>query len=350
MRGALAFLTVFLQAAAWAGAAPSEPGLPTWQDGERLKMEKEGWIAGAQLLTDDPPPDGESGKNQEESALEEVQPTPEELAEPVVPPNEIPEKFWPAYFGEKPKSFLTDPQGLLGATEYRDRLNFLDYHAGDSSIDLYVYVFKGDQEIPGEVREEELIERFFSEGRPAAVVFYFMAAPQLSVLYLSPSLTDSIPTSEQRRALEGSMMQAFSKLDPTSQLESFLVQMSIRLYWVERLIGGGPAMDLPIIASAPARPAKGHKDSQLADLVRPWLDRARPMALQAAVLAACLLSGIIVTWIFRRGMRYRFPEFEVEPRLGGSHAAGVGAVISFASATLPPASQKDQVPDYLRRY
>ncbi|RYD41508.1 MAG: hypothetical protein EOP85_12590 [Verrucomicrobiaceae bacterium] len=29
--------------------------------------------------------------------------------------------------------------------------------------------------------------------------------------------------------------------------------------------------------------------------------------------------------------------------------AGVGAVISFASASLPPASQRDQVPDYLRR-
>ncbi len=350
MRKTRAYLSVFWLAAAWAGAAPSEPGLPAWKDGERARMEKEGWIAGAQLLTDDPPPGEETRKDQEDNELAEVQPTPEEIAEPVVPPNRIPEKFWPAYFGEKPKSFLTDPQGLLGTTEYRDRLNFLNYHASDSSIDLYVYVFTGDQEIPGEVREEELIERFFSEGRAAAVVFYFMEAPQLSVLYLSPSLTDSIPTSEQRRALEGSMMQAFSKLDPTSQLESFLVQMSIRLYWMERLTGGGPAMDLPIIASAPIRSGKGPKNSNLADLVGPWIERAKPLALQAAVLASCLVSGIVVTWVFRRRMRYRFPEFEVEPRLGGAHAAGVGAVISFASATLPPASQKDQVPDYLRRY
>ncbi len=30
------------------------------------------------------------------------------------------------------------------------------------------------------------MERFFSEGRPAAVVYYYMGAPQRSVLYLSP--------------------------------------------------------------------------------------------------------------------------------------------------------------------
>jgi hypothetical protein len=54
------------------------------------------------------------------------------------------------------------------------------------------------------------------------------------------------------------------------------------------------------------------------------------------------------SWLKRRA-RHRFPEFEVEPRLGGAHAAGVGAVISFASAAVTPASQRDQMPDYLRR-
>jgi hypothetical protein len=63
------------------------------------------------------------------------------------------------------------------------------------------------------------------------------------------------------------------------------------------------------------------------------------------VLAAAGALG----WWLRRRARYRFPELDVEPRLGGAHAAGVGAVISFASAALPPASQRDQVPDYLRR-
>ena len=146
------------------------------------------------------------------------------------------------------------------------------------------------------------------------------------------------------------MMQAFSKLDPASQIESFLVQMSIRLYWMERMIGGGPELEGATTASTPLRPRKSAKKSHLAEIVQPWIEGAKPLAVRAAVLAGCLLAGIIATWVFRRRARYRFPEFDVEPRLGGAHAAGVGAVISFASANVPPASQKDQVPDYLRRY
>jgi hypothetical protein len=66
------------------------------------------------------------------------------------------------------------------------------------------------------------------------------------------------------------------------------------------------------------------------------------------VLGLSLAAFGMNFWLQRRA-RYRFPDFEVEPRLGGAHAAGVGAVISFASASVPPASQRDQVPDYLRR-
>ena len=109
-------------------------------------------------------------------------------------------------------------------------------------------------------------------------------------------------------------------------------------------------MDESMIASMPVRPKKSTKKSHLAEAIQPWIEKAKPLALQAAILVSCILTGLITTWALRRRIRHRFPEFEVEPRLGGAHAAGVGAVISFASATVPPASQRDQVPDYLRRY
>lgn len=343
---AACFLTGTLMMAT-APAAVTEPGLPSWKEGERAKMEAEGWIAGGSLLTDDPIPD--ESKKTEEPTIDIARPTAEEMAESGTPTHEIPEKFWPEYFGEKPKSFLVDPQGLLGATGYRDRLAFLNYHAGDSAIDLYVYVFKGDQEIPGEVREEELIERFFSEGRPAAVVYYYMSAPQLSAIYLSPSLIDAIPAAEQRRALESSVMQAFGKLDPSSQIEAFLVQMSIRIYWMERMVGLGAAAEEPMMTSS-SHPKESANKPKLMSILQPWIDKAKPLVLPAALLCASLLAGLVMTWWLRRRARYHFPEFEVEPRLGGSHAAGIGAIISFASAAIPPASQRDQVPDYLKKY
>lgn len=328
-------------------AASEQPALPVWKEGERVQMVKDGWMAGDILLTGDSAQDDEA--ETEDEMLDFPEPTPGEIAEPENPPEELPEKFWSDYFGEKPKSYLVDPQGLLSQVDYRDRLAFLNYHAGDSSIDLYVYVFKGDQEIPGEVREEELIERFFSSGRPAAVVYYYMSAPQLSVIYLSPSLMGVIPAGEQQRALESSVMQAFGKPDPSRQIEAFLVQMSIRIYWMERMAGLGTAAAEPMMASA-SRPDGTVKKPTVMSVLQPWIDKAEPMVLPVALLCSSLLAGLAMSWWLRRRARYHFPELDVEPRLGGPHAAGIGAVISFASAAVPPASQRDQVPDYLKRY
>lgn len=321
-----------------------EPTLPVWDLKERAELEAAGWIPGADLLTDSPVPDEPAQAAAEPLQVE--QPKPEEIADDLKPSSEIAEKFLPAYFAERPKTFLVDPQGLLSPADYRDRLSFLNYHASDSSIDLYVYVMGGDQEIPSDVREEEMIERFFSEGRPAVVVYYHLGAPQRSVVYLSPSITDSISAAEQHRALESSVMQAFEKIRPAEQIEKFLVQMSIRIYWMERMLDGGPAAGdaVPSARVAVVSPAVARSAQFI------WLQE---LALKFAFPAALTVGGVLVVFALgfwrRISARYRFPDFEVEPRLGGAHAAGVGAVISFASAAVPPASQRDQVPDYLRR-
>lgn len=261
--------------------------------------------------------------------------------------NEIPKKFWSGYFHARPKSFLVDPQGLLSRVDYRDRLGFLNYHADDSTIDLFVYVLKGDQEISGEVREEELVERFFKHGRPAAVLFYYMGKPQRAVLQLSPALTDVVPAAEQKRAMESAVMQASKDQDPARQIESFLVQMSIRIYWMERMLDGG---ELKAMEPPGVRGASGVQEWKptLMEKLQPVIDELERFTIPA-VAGVVVLAGLVMTAWAKRRSRYRFPEFEVEPRLGGSHAAGVGAVISFASAAVPPASQRDQVPDYLRR-
>ena len=355
-----AFLAVLLVLSSVADGARNrgfpEPELPAWGEGEVEAMEENGWVAGAILLTDDPVPEEagtDAGAGQASAtSLDIAEPTAEEIAEPEQADGEIPEVFWPAYFGQRPERFLVDPQGLLGAVEFRDRLAFLNYHAGDSSIDLFVYLIKGGQEFPGEVREEELVERCFATGRPAAVVFYFLGAPQRSMISLSPSLTDVVSSVEQRRALDSSVMQALEKTDPIDQFEAFLVQMSIRIYWMERMMGedaeSGAGEASPVLAKAGHSKDAGAMEG-LMTMARPWIEPLRPHVPFGLVLLSALVSGWAAVWWYRRKARYRFPDFEVEPRLGGAHAAGIGAVISFASASLPPASQRDQVPDYLRR-
>jgi hypothetical protein len=327
-------------------AADSVP-LPAWKGKkERMEMEARGWVAGATLLTDD----SVAGESQESAAAPLVvePPLPEEISPGPEPFAEVAEKFLPAYFAKRPEALLVDPQALLSPTDYRGRLGFLNYHASDSSIDLYVYLLGGSQEIPSAVRHEEIPERLFSEGRPAVIVYYYLGAPQRSVVSLSPSLMESVPAAEQHRALESAVMQALEQMTPAAQFEKFLVQMSIRIYWMERLSDAEPSASAGLLATSPV--TVGERRAVAKAAKRAWLEEGvRRVATPVALFAfACVSLWGLRYWLVRRA-RYHFPEFEVEPRLGGDHAAGIGAVISFASAAVPPASQRDQVPDYLRR-
>jgi hypothetical protein len=332
----LAFLAVM--AASFAHASGLQ--MPSWKEDERKAFEEAGGILRSFILADEPEP---------ETTLDVEKPKADEVTNEPLRSSEIPEKFLSAYFAEKPAEFLVDPQGLLSSKDYKDRLGFLKYHAGDSSIDFFVYVFGGEQEIPGEVRAEETVERLFTTGRPAVVVFYFLGAPQRSAIHLSPFLTEAVSAADQRRALQSSVMSAFEKLNTTDQLDAFSVQMSIRIYWMERMLGGATSPEeAPVVShrqvvkKAKAPSTLEFWKEQAGLWVEEWWGGA------ALLLGAGLLISSFVAWM-RSRVRYRFPDLEVEPRLGGQHAAGVGAVISFASAALPPASQKDQVPDYLRR-
>jgi hypothetical protein len=327
-------------------AAATGPELPSWDDQERKHLEDSGWLPGADLLPDETAP-------AEPSPLDLDPPTREDLAVPAAPAPPIPEAALATYFAARPASYLIDPQGLLEATASRDGLAALERHAGDSTIDLFIYVFAAGQEIPGEMREEELIESFFTDGRPAVVVYYFFGQPEESFLYLSPSITEVINAVEQRRALQSAVMQAQEKAVPSEQLQAFITQMGIRIYGMERMLGGDPAAITEVPSASRPQAATSAKAPKRSGVLAPLLAQTRlgleayllPAVGSAAVLA--LLAGLGLWW--RYWARYRLPEFEVEPRLGGDHAAGVGAVISFASPTLPPASQRNQIPDYLRR-
>lgn len=343
------FFAIFLYASAALLPAMQEPPLPVWDEVERQKMIGEGWIAGGILLTFEPftPPQQATEK---EAPLGLEAPTAEVIAEAEEEDNVVDEKYLVEYFAEKPEGHLVDPQSLLSTKEVKDLEAFLKYHSGDSSIDMFVYVFDGEQVIPSDVRKEEVVERLYSVGKPAMVAYYYLGAPQRSEIYLSPVITDSVSAAEQRRALESSVMQAFSSVDSASQLEAFLVQMSIRIYWMERMSEGTAletAEAIPDGSDARAFHRKKEDSETVPAVALPkWSGIA-------GALFASFCGGLLVIWSammwWKNRVRYRFPEFEVEPRLGGNHAAGIGAVISFSSSAVPPARQRDQVPDYMRR-
>ncbi len=320
-----------------------EPPLPEWNVEDRAAMLENGWMAGGSLLTYEPLPEEQKA---EETPLAVDEPTQEELADAEPDDNVVDEEYLVAYFEEKPEHYLVDPQSLLGTKEKKDLEAFLTYHASDSSIDMYIYVFGGDQHIPGDVREEEVVERLYSVGKPAVVAYYYLGAPQRSDVYLSPVITDAVSAAEQRRALESSVIQAFSSVNLADQLEAFLVQMSIRIYWMERMTEGTAEETREVFPDEAAGFRNRKVEADKAVSLPGWTGLAG--GLFASVCGGVILGWSCLMW-WKNRARFRFPDFEVEPRLGGSHAAGIGAVISFSSTAVPPARQRAQVPDYMRR-
>lgn len=318
------------------------PALPSWSL-EELESIRSGKLEiGTALFIDDP------GEIAYADLFEPLPLASEaELEEEEDAPRVIEPEFLAAYFGGRPAGYLVDPQGMLSAQEEKDRQGFLEYHAGDSEIDLYIYIFDKEQQVPPEGEIAITFKRLFSRGSGlTALVFYFMEAPERSLLVTSPEVGAAVPEIARKAALVHAKLQAQSKSEPASQLESFSAALAIRLYWMEQEL----------------RKARGEGRQMALSEVEPTVvdatDAPKPTATKDAKIlfafgtlsVASLLFGIWLAWLRRqRRKSYLFPETEVHPLLAAPHAAGVGAVIHFANATLPPSVQKEQVPDYLRK-
>jgi len=318
------------------------PALPSWSI-EELELIRSGKLEiGTALFIDDP---GEVAYSDLFEPLPLASEAPEVIDDGQ--PKMVKIEFFQSYFGGRPASYLVDPQGLLSAQELSDRQAFLDYHAGDSQIDLYIYLFDENQRVPSDGEITYTFKRNFSRGNGlSALVYYFMGEPERTLLVTSPQVDAVVSETARKSALVYSKLQAESKSEPVSQLENFSAALSIRLYWMEQelLKASGAGLSL---GDGGAEPSVVNAE----EVVEEAEDKDTKVLLVVGVVSGMLvvLGAGFVWWTLQQRKSYRFPEMEVKPLLGAPHAAGVGAVIHFGNATLPPSVQKEQVPDYLRK-
>jgi hypothetical protein len=323
--------------------------LPEWDDEDLEALESGEWMPGSNLL-------GRIAKQLLESDNDDpieldpaIRDLPEEAEEPIEWSIRIEEKFVRSYFHEPSIGFLNDPQHLLTTQEFRDRGEFLNYHARDTDIDLYVYLFDGLQEIPPGESIGGVVRSHIDGERPAAVVFYFLGMPEKAQLAFTDQITGSVNKEEREKVLRMAVEEALEKSDPSSQLESFSIQLSIRLYWLEKVVakGGGNISSVrPLIFSRQQDAARKKKGVWAKLKEEPGIFYS---VVILAVAAAAIALGLLGRWLTERKRVYVFPDAEGAPLLEAPYAAGVGGVISFSSATAPPSSQKSEVQDYLQR-
>ncbi len=328
---------------------PAELILPSWTQDDLEALESGDFVPGSDLL-------GSIAlrllHSDNEAPIEldpAVRDLPDDDPEDEEWSTRIQEQFFAPYFHEMPRSYLTDPQYLLTTQEFRDRESFLNYHARDTEIDLYIYLFDSLQEIPPSESIGSVVRSHIDQDKPVAVVFYFLGMPEKSQLAFSEKVTESVSIDEREKVLRMAVEEALEKSDPSSQLDSFSIQLSIRLYWLEKVVargGKGISSRNPFIYP--------ETQSASSENLSPWAKLKQNAALYYSLMILGLLFlatllGYLGRLIAERKRVYIFPDAQGNLLLEAPHAPGVGGVISFSSGELPPARQKSDVPDYLEK-
>lgn len=251
------------------------------------------------------------------------------------------------YYAKKPNQFLIDPQAFVSNEQRKSLEKILNNHSADSAIDLYLFVLGGNQKLPAEGLHKDFVDRHFSQGKPVVLLYYYFENPMRTEMVLSPGIAKIVSSSEQQRSVQSSLIRAMRANGSFEQLEEFVMQFSVRTYWMERMMEE-PAAETEQVAAVEEKPVAPGTETKLNLLERIPEKYREPALMAAAGLGSILVLSALIFWLRSRA-RYKFPELDVEARLGGSHAAGIGAVVNFASSAVSPARQREQVPEYLRR-
>lgn len=238
------------------------------------------------------------------------------------------------------ETYLYDAQKLLDPEFSADLEAFLEHHARESEIDLEVYV---NRSVPHQQafdssaqKEKPTEERRRSTG--ATKIQYYLETPEKSTIQIGSAYEKSVASQHFNQCLESAILASSSESLPHKKMEAFFIQLSIRIYWLERIIHGTADRtyeSMPEGEKLRIFPKKNQKPLKKT-LQIDWI----MLGGGAAILCISTLSlaYLLISW--RNKGVYLFPISYKDPRLGADHAAGIGAVISFSNPDTSPSQQK----------
>lgn len=234
---------------------------------------------------------------------------------------------------------LLDPSSLVSETQREDITRFLEFHARDAKIDAYVLVIDRDQQLAEGVDLSRVASGALV-GKKACLAVYPLGEPWRVRLFMSSEVHDAVAPGYLAGLLEDCSRDAMQAADSLEQLHRFTVRLSIRLFWLEKVLPKEKPVSAKPQAQKPAAnplpeilPAERAVTAITAR--RPWYQFMHPawwIALTGLLVAA---PGFMM-WRARRRQFlrthvWRLPEREVPPRLGGTFSGGAGVSVQFRS-------------------
>ena len=134
---------------------------------------------------------------------------------------------WP---GDDP---LIDPGSELAETQAEDLRRFLGYHAEESGIPIVVLLLARDEKLPASASLDVIAQGSLSIRR-AALLVYPIGEPWRARLFLPRAAHEAVSSAYLTRLVEACLTQAAQTSTPEDQLHDYVVQLSIRLFWLQK--------------------------------------------------------------------------------------------------------------------
>lgn len=233
---------------------------------------------------------------------------------------------------------LIDPDSHLPETQREDLLRFLAFHARDARIAAYVVVMDGDQCVPSGVDLSGVASGALKD-RDSCLVAFPLGDPWRARLFVSNSLQRIASSDRLAEMVKDCAKDASQVSDALEQLHRFTVRLSIRLFWLERMIGEPPpVLDRSSVAEVPGEVVAKREAALASALLDADVNgRRSPLAWDSVVLGVLLSlagSGLAYAALCHRRKRllryvWVLPEIEMPPRLGGVFSGGGGCSIRY---------------------
>lgn len=221
--------------------------------------------------------------------------------------------------------YLIDPDVLVPEMIHLQMMRFLDFHASDARIKLYVLAIDADKRIPANAGLERLASGGLINGA-ACLLVYPLKEPWRARIFMSKSIIEQTSSTYLSETTRSCLAEALNSSDSYDQLQTYAMELSTRLFWLQKAL----KLESPSTTQ--------HTLSEFAPVIS---ERVPDSAADAAATtdssvpwwtaSLCFLaaSGGTAGFILKRRQRKKkhplvwiLPEPEPKTRLGGTFSGG----------------------------
>jgi hypothetical protein len=241
---------------------------------------------------------------------------------------EVSPEFLAACSRSLPKEYLIDPDLLVPEMQNHDLMRFLEFHAKDARIKLYVVVIASDRKLPDAAKLEKIASGSLLQT-DACLLVYPLAEPWRARLFVSTSVHKQTSAGFLSETVQSCVHEALQTSDAHDQLHRYAIHLSTRLFWLQKALGADPA-------------TKADEGMPLAEVSTEIVTAEVPNNRASIVIGsfATLLVMVIIgitgrkfhhhLRLKRQNSVWILPEPDTIPRLGGAFTGGGGGMVRYA--------------------